>query len=293
MQLNKHESELFYRLRFGLLAYVNNKLSIRGRIDSIDDFKKVDMDEKTKIRDSLYKNIELIDRFIQDNPFDFGGDELQIISSWRHFVEGKFIILKYLKKYTAFLSYDSPSKVYGVLSLTDSFLEMIGPPPVMMQTTLLPFKGRIIYDGWLKGYRISFGSGMRQSFIEDYNKSKATYGIITSLPFTEEPSEPNKEVLLRHYLKNKRNRENYWEEICDLIEEDYSFELIYHEEMGKLYARSAGRWLRELGIKDAWFGILEELIVAAGASKAECEEIAKKILPQEQYSFVYFCRIRK
>ncbi len=167
MQLDKHENELFYRLRFGLLTFVNNKLSIRDRIDSIDDFKKVDMGKKIRIRDSLHKNIELIGHFLQDNPFDFGGDELQIISSWSHFVQGEFIILKYLKKYAAFLSSDSPSRVYGVLSLTDSFLEMIGLPPVIVQTVLLPFKGRIIYDGWLKGYRISFGSGMRQSFIDN------------------------------------------------------------------------------------------------------------------------------
>ena len=71
---------------------------------------------------------------------------------------------------------------------------------------------RHLFSG--KGIR-SFIIG-RQVLVNDW----PTYGIITSSQFTEEPSEPNKEALLRHYLKNKRNRENYWEEICDFIEED-------------------------------------------------------------------------
>lgn len=52
---------------------------------------------------------------------------------------------------------------YGVLALSQPFDELIGPPlPVMLQTVLLPFKDKIVYDGLTTGPCVSFGSGIRR-----------------------------------------------------------------------------------------------------------------------------------
>src|SRR5262249_15259178 len=63
------------------------------------------------------------------------------------------------------------------------FEELFGPDlPRMIKTTLLPFKGRITYDGLMSGYNISFGPGIRRSLNDGYNEAKARQGIITQLP---------------------------------------------------------------------------------------------------------------
>ena len=57
-----------------------------------------------------------------------------------------------------FLSATEPVVAYGVVALFDPFEAVIGPYlPRMIKTTLLPFKGRIVYDGLITGYNITFG----------------------------------------------------------------------------------------------------------------------------------------
>jgi hypothetical protein len=292
MQLDREECARFYKLNFSLLAYVGRKRNIGQPTGTSLDFAGLPLAKKTEIRDSLYQHIDLVDSFARENPFNFDRDDLQIVSGWRHFVKGRFVVMKYLRKYAAFLSTDKPAKVYGVLALTDPFEEMLGPLPFMIETVLLPFEGKIIYDGLMTRYSLSFGPGMRRELNEAYDKARSAYGVITSLPASEEQAEPDRETLLRYYLKNERNRELYSDEIGRLVNENDRLLGVYHEEMGKAYARIAGRRLKALGVKDAWFAILEGLIVAAGASKAECGEIADKVLPPEKARFVYYHRVK-
>jgi hypothetical protein len=50
-----------------------------------------------------------------------------------------------------------------------------------IQTVLLPFEDRIIYDSLLTTYNISFGPGIRRSLKEAYRNATEREGILTSL----------------------------------------------------------------------------------------------------------------
>ena len=77
---------------------------------------------------------------------------------------GQFYVFRELKKYTVFLSTTNPAIAYGVLALSQPFEDLIGPYlPVLTQTVLLPFKDKIVYDGLMSSYNISFGPGIRRS----------------------------------------------------------------------------------------------------------------------------------
>lgn len=69
----------------------------------------------------------------------------------------------------------------------------------------------------------------------------------------------------------KKNRSYYWEEIQELIHGNHALTVVYHRELGKSLARSYGRRLGDIGLSDAWFGILESVIVARGKTKADLE----------------------
>ncbi|RLF72103.1 MAG: hypothetical protein DRN55_06625, partial [Thermoplasmata archaeon] len=158
MKLSKEDIELFYKLYHSLLAYVNRKFNIIKGINSPRDFMGCSIEEINKVRDRLYKHPELIDSFVAENPLNLSSDELKIISSWKNFVRGRFLIFRYLKKYTIFLDPNEPPKAYGVLALTSTFEEMLGPYlPIMVEAALLPFNNKIIYDSILISYRITFG----------------------------------------------------------------------------------------------------------------------------------------
>jgi hypothetical protein len=77
------------------------------------------------------------------------------------------------------------------VALSQPFEELIGPRlPVLTETVLLPFKDMIVYDGLLTSYNISFGGGIRRSLNESFKEAKARYGIVTSLPMSNEPLPP-------------------------------------------------------------------------------------------------------
>jgi hypothetical protein len=151
---------------------------------------------RVKVRDAFVEHRDLLQAFVDENPAHLNEEELEIVRSWRHLVHGTFYIFRQLKKFTVFLLSSKHSVAYGVLGLTDPRENLVGRRlPVMVQTVLLPFKGKIVYDGLLGGYNISFGGGVRRLLTAIYNETKARHGIVTSLPMSDEglPQNPPEE----------------------------------------------------------------------------------------------------
>lgn len=186
MLLTLQEAELFFKLHRALMFFVNQQLKVLPKIKTVDEYSVQPPDARLKVHKAFLDEIDLIEKFIDDNPFNFSEDELEIIHSWHHLISGKFYIFRHLKKYTVFLSSEPKTIAYGVLALTDPIEDLVGPHlPVMVETTLLPFKDKIIYDGLLSGFNISFGGGIRRSLNEKYEAAKKRLGIVTSLPIVE------------------------------------------------------------------------------------------------------------
>lgn len=293
MKLPKEDVDLFYKLYLALLVYVNKKRNLVQGLASPDDFRKFRVEQMNKLRDELYKQPELIDSFVTENPWKFSAAELDMVSSWRNFVRGKFVILRYLKDYAIFLDPEEPPKAYGVLALHVAFEELVGSfLPVMVEAVLLPFGDRIISDGIFFTYRVSFGKGVRQSFNEASQEAKSRFGIIISLPFSAEEVEQSDADKLRYYLKSERNRNIHRHEIANLIGKDSSLLILYHQEMGRVEARTYGKRLREIGLTSGWFAILEGIIIAGGSTRDEVEQILPSIVPAEKRKFVYVFQLK-
>ncbi len=189
MNLTLDESILFYDLYAALLSFVNRKLKVSSeQFSDSREYTSTPPEARAAIRDALFAHRELIDEFVAENPAKLDADDLEIIATWKHAVAGKFYVLRYLTKYTVFLSSGgSPNKAYGVLGLVDPLDEIIGPYlPRLIEAVLLPFKGKIVYDGLTSTYSISFGGGIKRMLNEEYKQAKEAFGIITSLPFEGE-----------------------------------------------------------------------------------------------------------
>ncbi len=205
MNLSTEEARLFYDLYAALLAFVNRKLAVSPeQFTNAAEYSATAPEVRVTIRDALFEHRELIDEFVQDNPANLKAEDLEIVRSWKHACVGSFYILRYLKNYTVFLTSGDPQqKAYGVVGLVDSFEDLIGPNlPHLTQAVLLPFRGRIIYDGLLAGYNIIFGGGIKKRLKEEYNDAKAAFGIITSLG-AEPPAPLPPEKVARKPRKEK------------------------------------------------------------------------------------------
>jgi len=157
---------------------------------------------------------------------------------------------------------------------------------------LLPFNDKIIYDSIFSSYFITFGGSIRRSLNDAYQEAKSRFGIITSLPFEPKKVEQSDADKLKFYLRSERNRERYWEEIDRLVAKDSKLLILYHQEMGKIHARTYRKRLREIGFTDAWFAILKGITIASGATKDDVERILQDILPTEKKKFVYIFRLK-
>ena len=184
------DAALFIRLHVALLVYVNRKLGVVPGVDSEEAFRKSSMEDKAKIRDSLYASPQLIDSFVAENPARLSSDELTLVAAWKQAVVGKFYIFRYLKRYTVFLDDKEPPKAYGVLGITDEIENVFRrDPPIFVETVLLPWRDKIIYDGLVRFYNVYFGAGIRTSLKDAYQKVKATTGIVETIggPTGEQP----------------------------------------------------------------------------------------------------------
>lgn len=188
MKLNQKEAELYFRLMWALQFYVNSKLKINPDIKSIEKYMDADNEKTGKVREALFGNPGIIDSFTQENPQHFSKEDLEVVSKWKGFIGGSFFIERLLKKYAVFIQNDA---IYGVLALSQSFEEVTWyrKLPLYVETYLLPFKGKIIYDGMLGMQNIVFGGGIKHNLKETYLRAKQDQRIICTLE-----KEPEKQL---------------------------------------------------------------------------------------------------
>lgn len=184
MKLSTTEVDLYFDLMWKLHWYTNKENKIVSSYKSPQVYsKQCSMEDKMQVRTYLFNNIEsIVKSFTQANPFQLNDEQLSIIQSWQKYIQGKFFIERCLKNYTIFIEQETDS-VYGVISLYESFAEMIDKSnlPVYVEAILLPFQGKIIYDGLLRSYPVFFGSGIKGELKQVYLEAKQNNQIITNL----------------------------------------------------------------------------------------------------------------
>lgn len=206
--LSPADAGLFFRLLWALQSYVNDRLGLLPGITSPEQYASVPSEEKLAVRQALWDDPTLLEAFLVSNPADLPPEELQVVRTWQGRLTGDYYILRYLKRQTIFLSAGQADRVYGVLGLFDPIEAVMGwrPLPIRVKGVLLPFKGRIVYDGLLESYAITFGSGIRRELNELYQRAKQQGAIIESL----EPAAPARPPA-------KRPKRRDWQPLLDSV----------------------------------------------------------------------------
>ena len=179
--LNQYEYDLFFKIHKNILLFANKIGKISKEFKRLEDWGEYDdfRNDACKLRNYLFDNKNLVDDFIEKNPASFNKEELDITSNWKKTITGSFIILKHLKKYSIFLHNES-SKIYAIIGLMQS-IEDITPKgclPVLVGAALIPFQGKIVYDGVLSGGDLIIGNNYRREFNAIYMEDKKAKRII-------------------------------------------------------------------------------------------------------------------
>jgi len=293
-QITQASAERFIDLYEHLLAYVNTEYDEVAGIETAADARQREDTELRPIRNRLYEeNTEqLIDDFVDENPPGLPTEELDTIHQWTDYEFGEFVVVRHLSDYAVFLDWDDPPQAFGVKASKvpfEALWEEAALPVMVSKTAFLPFEGTIINDGWMAIKPIIFGGTISTDIDDAYEEAKHRFDIIETLPAPQEEAEPDDTEQLRFYMKNKRNRNRYAEEIEALKDKSLELEQIYHEELGKAQARSLGRELRETDLNEAYFAIYDERIIASGTTTEQVQEILDDIMPdgKENHPYIY------
>ncbi len=250
-----------------------------------------DPEEIERLKEKLYSDPDQIYSFVQENPAGFSAEELKIITNWRHFIKGRFYLVRFMKSYAVFLDESNPARAYGVKGLAMQW-DLVTNLPRIVEATLIPFKDRIIFDGAFSCYNLFFGPEMKRNILDRFRQAKAKYGIITSLPFTPEESANSDSEKLRGFLSTQESRDIHWQEIEEMISNKPELLAVYSEEMGRIHARRYRKRLREIGIKEGWFATIDGIIIAGGTSPKEVEGSVDSLLPPEKRKLAHIFHLK-
>ena len=178
MRLERSDAELFYRLWFPLLDFVNSKYHVRPEMGSIDREQGVDLCDAKAIADHLWSHTGIIEEYLAVTKLP--DEHARIVAGWKKRRIGRYILERHLKKGSVFISAEDGT-VYMVKGLFSTWAEMLGECPILLDAVLIPFRDSIISDGLVATYTIHFGKGAVGDFKEAYMTAKRNHTIRFSI----------------------------------------------------------------------------------------------------------------
>ncbi|MBX0327765.1 hypothetical protein K2Z83_08755 [Oscillochloris sp. ZM17-4] len=186
MMLTPRGVQRFYGIWFPLLHFVSRRTGLVPDFPSVYGEGSVSPSDAATLRDRLWADDALRAAFVAENPAGLSAEDLAVVKGWDARVRGTFYVFRQLKKHAILIPERGEPLAYAVLGLASPIEDVIPmPPPCMVEATLLPFEGKIIYDSLLVGYSISFGAGIRGSLNETYKAAQERGRLLTSLSLGE------------------------------------------------------------------------------------------------------------
>jgi len=182
VKLTEDEARQLYRLLHALLAHVHLTEGLEPPVETAEDYARLPPEAQCSARVRLSEKPELLATFLEGQRAQLTPEDVGIVEEWRRVVPGKFTVVKALKS-GAVLCGGPENRHYLVLGIEQPLEAALGgwPLPAFVETRLLPFKGRIVYDGILARYPVLLGSGMRGSANRDYQAARRRGQVLTSL----------------------------------------------------------------------------------------------------------------
>ncbi|MBP7534458.1 MAG: hypothetical protein KA783_08410 [Chitinophagales bacterium] len=300
MVLSLDEYTHFIALLRHFYHYINKQTKVIPSMPTYDQFTngEVDVNDSKKIQQEWVNNPTLLHNYVATNPDKLNNEDLAILESWKHFIYSDFWIVKNLAKHSLLL-YSSPDKrnlVLAVVGLAIPFSYLTDTLPQRASLLLLPYKGKITFDGIFSTYNISFGGSIRKSIVQNFDEIKLHSGIIESLPITTKAKQDDTayyEEALCTCLKSEENHEYYQDEIIEILQKNPELYPVYHREVGKRQVRKTNKHLRNLGLLSGWFALLDGSVIASGSTEIEAQAAAKRILPQDKWDYPYYHQLKK
>jgi len=164
------------------MGFINEKLNVVDANIKAEYPNDVSDEIIHKVREILWENPQLIDEYISETNPD--KEKIDVLKLWKtNHKNGMFILLEYQQDYAVALAPNEKGedRLYGIKGISNSISNVLRRPlPLTIETVILPFKGKIIYDSFIIPMPLAYGKGARAAFKEMHDKA-LKHGVITSL----------------------------------------------------------------------------------------------------------------
>lgn len=167
MILTEREYRVFLKTHLGLLFHTGQIANIINKKERFENFVKEGLSIKFKCREHFLENADVLESYIETNFEKLTSEEISILMGFKKLVSSKFIIYKCLNEHAIFID-TKDNKVYAVKALGDPFPDLFHHFPILVEATILPFKDKIIYDGFLITSDMYFGGGLKATIKKIY-----------------------------------------------------------------------------------------------------------------------------
>jgi hypothetical protein len=174
----ENESKDFLRLYISLMHFAGKERGIVAKSQSFSAFMDTSMEIKASCRDAIYSPKLLIEDYLATQN-DLSEQDKLDTKAWERYLAGDFIVLKHTKNHSIFLPMGKVQVAYSVNSLTSDLGEILDTP-VIINTVLLPFRGKILCDGLLS-FRMFVGRNMKADLSDEFKKLKKAGKLLGTL----------------------------------------------------------------------------------------------------------------
>ncbi|MFA7444454.1 MAG: hypothetical protein WCY89_00770 [Flavobacteriaceae bacterium] len=179
MILSKKDYYEYLDTHLNLLYFAGYYTGILDEETGFEDFLRMGFQEKALCRDAFLENKEEILNECIGDASEIPENQLILLEGFRKSINGQFVLLKCLSKHAIFKNINN-GKFYAIKALSDPFDKLVPSYPAILELNILPFKGQIIYDGFIKGGILQIGTNMKKSLHEEYMQAKKNNEIIAS-----------------------------------------------------------------------------------------------------------------
>jgi hypothetical protein len=184
---------------------------------------------------------ENIDMFCEQSKW-LRDEQATIIKSWKYVYSDYFFILKHLKNETVIIT-KKEDKLYGIIGISNG-LDGFFPNevlPVFINTKLLPFKDKIVYDGFFAYHNIYFGSNITKNLANTYNQIKGLRGIISkpeeNIFLSDLDVSRDETESIKYNVKQRLKEELFPEEAWQLAKKSDANRFVFEQEYAKYFSK--------------------------------------------------------
>ena len=180
--LTDEQAKHFYELWIPLLDFVNRKYRLEKALYGMTSSRGLPTDSIAKITDKLWKDVTVIDEYLESDSCKLPEPDRQIVRSWKKAKRGDYIVDRHLARGSVLISL-ADRKVYVVKGIYSDWREMLnyGPVPQIVGATLIPYEDCLINDSLVRPYHILLSRNIAEQSKQAYLNAKRNGELISSI----------------------------------------------------------------------------------------------------------------